>query len=86
MPWAFTDNGGRFFWETQGEPSCWKSIYYPSRDPEHEIYDLTCMAILLGIISGELPIFTEEFSDWEGVDGEPYDFSRPDAFAPSGKS
>jgi hypothetical protein len=82
LPWAITDNGGRMFWLTAGEPSGWKTVYYASRDPNFEVHDLPCMAILLGIVNGELPLFAEEFADHEAVHGTAYYFSGPNAFVP----
>lgn len=61
LPWAVTDNGGRLFWLTSGPPSRWSTVYYPSRDSEFETYGLPVGEILWGAISGELPIFSEEF-------------------------
>lgn len=61
FPWAVTDNGGRFFWLLQGSPERWPSIYYPSRDPDYQAIALPISEIIAGLLSGELPLFQEEF-------------------------
>lgn len=61
FPWGMTDNGGRFFWITRGNADDWPTIYYPSRDPDFERYELSVSEIILGAISGTLPIFSDEF-------------------------
>jgi len=75
LPWASTDNGGRFFWLTEGSPTRWKTIYYPSRDPDFETYELSCSELLYGAVTGELPVFAEEF-------GSDYEYGKADAFVP----
>jgi len=61
FPWAVTDNGGRFFWLIDGAPEDWPTIYYPSRDPEFRKLESSTAAIIAGLLSGELPLFEEEF-------------------------
>src|SRR6185436_20078931 len=61
FPWAVTDNGGRFFWITDGQPDAWPTIYYPSRDPDYKELALSTSEIVYGLVSGELPLFHEEF-------------------------
>lgn len=34
LPWAVTDNGGRFFWLTSGPPDKWPTVYYADRSPD----------------------------------------------------
>ena len=82
LAWARTINGGKFFWETKGRPSSWKTVYYPSRDPDYVVHDLRCVEILLGVVTGQLPLFAEPFSDHEIDHGTPYDFAAPNAFVP----
>jgi hypothetical protein len=73
LPWALTDNGGRFFWLTKGHPEKWPTVYYADRSPEFEVYRMPCMELLYKAVSGELPIF-------EGPFGKEYQYGRPDAF------
>lgn len=61
FPWGVTDNGGRFFWLQRGPSERWPSIYYPSRDPDYRVLDLPVADIVAGLLSGELPLFEEEF-------------------------
>jgi len=61
FPWAVTDNGGRFFWLVDGSPEAWSTIYYPSRDPDFKELNLSSAAIVAGLLSGELPLFEQEF-------------------------
>jgi len=75
LPWAFTDNGGRFFWLTVGNPQDWATIYYPDRDPNFQVFAISAVDLLLGAISGTLPIFQESF-------GSDFAFGQADAFAP----
>ena len=65
FPWAVTDNGGRFFWLTEGSVERWPSIYYPSRDPDYRELQLATSEIVAGLLSGELPLFEEEFAGEE---------------------
>lgn len=76
LPWAITDNGGRFYWLTKGNPSKWPTIYYPSRDPDYESLTLPCVEIVLKTVAGKLKIFGEEF-------GSNYKYSDPKSFCPS---
>lgn len=69
FPWALTDNGGRFFWVIEGPPEEWASIYYPSRDPDHQELGLSTSEIVAGVLSGDLPLFQEEFG---GETAEPF--------------
>ncbi len=75
FPWGITDNGGRFFWLTSGNPDSWPTVYYPSRDPEFTRYELSTSEIVFGALTSKLPIFAEEF----GGDVVPPDFQL---FAP----
>jgi hypothetical protein len=61
FPWAITDNGGRFFWIVEGPPEFWTTVYYASRDPDFEELRLSSSEIIYGIISGDLPLFAQEF-------------------------
>src|SRR5262249_37952868 len=83
FPWAFTDNGGRLFWRTKGRPTSWKTVYYPCRGPNFEVFNQSCTAILLGVVTGELRIFAGPFSDYEAIHGSPYDFAQAGAFVPT---
>lgn len=75
LPWAGTDNGGRFFWLTTGEPNQWPTIYYPDRSPDFTRYDLPVGQIVAGAVLGELPIFAEPF-------GPEYEYGSADSFVP----
>jgi hypothetical protein len=75
LPWALTDNGGRFFWLTAGPPEQWPTVYYPDRSPEFSVYEMSCTELLYGAVSGEIPIFADEF-------GEDYRYGQPGAFVP----
>src|SRR5205814_1895372 len=61
LPWALTDNGGRFFWLTADPPEWWPTVYYPDRSPEYAVYEMSCTELLYGAVSGTIPIFAEEF-------------------------
>lgn len=61
LPWALTDNGGRFFWVTRGPSARWRTIYYPDRSPEFVDLASSTADIVLGAVTGALPIFSEEF-------------------------
>jgi hypothetical protein len=63
FPWGATDNGGRFFWLTEGVADEWRTIYYPSRDPDSQTFELSVSEILCCVLLGELPLFAEEFGD-----------------------
>jgi hypothetical protein len=76
LPWACTDNGGRFFWLAKGTPGMWPTVYYADRSPSFELYEMSCVEILYGAVSGELPIF-------QGPLGEDYEYGRADVFVPS---
>ncbi len=70
LPWASTDNGGVFCWLTKGSQSNWPTVYFdedPWRCVEKTVYELSCSEILLGAVTGELPIFEDEFG---GADPE----------------
>jgi hypothetical protein len=75
VPWAKTDNGGRFFWLTSGAPSNWATVYYPGRSPDFKVYEMSCTELLYGAVSGKVPIFREPFDD-------DYEYGRADAFVP----
>lgn len=75
LPWAITDNGGRFFWLTDGQPKNWPTVYYANRSPAFEVYRMPCTELLYKAVAGELPIF-------EGPFGKDYQYGRPDAFVP----
>jgi hypothetical protein len=75
LPWALTDNGGRFFWLTAGSPKRWPTVYYPGRSPEYTVYEMSCTELLYGAVSGAIPIFAEEF-------GDDYRYGQPEAFVP----
>jgi hypothetical protein len=75
IPWALTDNGGRFFWLTKTRPEDWPTIYYPDRSPDFIKYPVSCAELLFKAVAGILPIFAEEF-------GNDYEYGRPDAFLP----
>jgi hypothetical protein len=75
LPWASTDNGGRFFWLTKGGADEWATVYYADRSPEFGVYEMSCTELLYGAVSGELPIFREEF-------GDDHEYGRADAFVP----
>ena len=80
LPWAVTENGGNFFWLTIGPALNWPTVYRANRGAEFERIDLTCTEILLGIVTGRLPLFAEPFSDYEHEHGAPFDFASPHAF------
>jgi len=71
FPWGITDNGGRFFWITTGKADDWPTLYYPSRDPDFKSYDLSISEIILGAVSGALPIFADEFGGESFSNGIP---------------
>jgi hypothetical protein len=71
FPWGITDNGGRFFWVTGGNPAQWPIIYYPSRDPDFQKYEMRIFELVLGAVSGTLPIFLEEFGGEVTPEGIP---------------
>ena len=74
FPWAVTDNGGRFFWVTAGDPGRWSTIYYPSRDPDYRELELSTSEILCGLVSNELNLFDDEFGDEPALSlFEPFD-------------
>lgn len=73
--WAKTDNGGRLFWLTEGEPDAWPIVYYANRDSDFCVYNMTCTELVYGAVSGTLSIFVEEF----GLD---FQYGRADAFLP----
>jgi hypothetical protein len=75
LPWAITDNAGRFFWLTSGLPKDWPTIYYPDRSPDFEVYRMPCAELVYGAVSGDLPVFGEEF-------GAEHEYGRADAFVP----
>lgn len=79
LPWALTDNGGRFFWRTRGPRATWSTVYYADRSPDYEILTHGCGELLLGILDGTIPIFREEFSLAGGRAA-----SRESAFIPVG--
>jgi hypothetical protein len=75
LPWATTDNGGRFYWLTKGEADCWPTIYYPDRAPDYREYNMTSTELLYAAVSGSVPIFAEEF-------GPDFQYGRADSFVP----
>jgi hypothetical protein len=61
LPWAVTENGGCLFWLTKGGRSKWPTIYFPDdRRVEFEELQLSCSEILVGLMSGENPIFGDD--------------------------
>jgi hypothetical protein len=75
LPWATTDNGGRFFWLTIGEPDHWSTIYYADRAPDYCVYNMTSTELLYGAVSGTLPVFSGPF-------GPDFEYGRSDSFVP----
>jgi len=73
LPWATTDNGGRFFWLTAGSPNQWPTIYYADRAPDFHVYNMTSAELLYGAVSGDVPIFAGAF-------GSNYEYGCFDAF------
>ncbi len=63
LPWAATDNGGRFFWLTEGEPDSWMTVYTPDRSGGFREIEKDVPNIVWGLISGEFRLFAEEFGD-----------------------
>ena len=62
LPWALTDNGGRFFWRTRGPRDTWSTVYYADRSPDYEVLTHGSGELLLGILDGTIPLFRDEFS------------------------
>jgi hypothetical protein len=75
LPWAITDNGGRFFWLTKGSPANWPTIYYADRSPEFGLFEMPCTELLFKAVSGESMIF-------EGPFGSDFNYGQPDSFRP----
>jgi SMI1-KNR4 cell-wall len=76
LPWAATDNGGRFFWLTAGKPNTWSTVYYSDRSPDFQVFEVSCTELLLGAVSGTVPIFKGPFD-------EDFEYGQADAFVPS---
>lgn len=75
LPWARTENGGRFFWLTKGKTGNWSTIYYAGRSPRYEEFKVTCTELVFGAVTGELPIFN-------GIFEEDFEYGQQDAFIP----
>jgi hypothetical protein len=69
LPWAATDNGGRFFWLTEGPSESWTTIYAPDRSGGFTEIEMDVPAIVWGLISGEFRLFAQEF-------GEDYEYGE----------
>jgi hypothetical protein len=75
LAWAVTDNGGRFFWLTDGPADKWPTVYYGDRSPQFEVYGFSCCELVAGAVTGDIPVFAEAF-------GDDFAYGRPDAFVP----
>jgi hypothetical protein len=73
VPWAWTDNGGRFFWATSGPPAKWPTVYWAGRTMEYERFKMPCAELVFKAVSGQLPVF-------EGAFGSDHEYGRPDSF------
>jgi hypothetical protein len=75
IPWAWTDNGGTFFWVTSGSPEKWPTVYWPEKTPPKDIkvYRVQSAEVVFKAVSGKLRLFKEAF-------GEDYQYGRPDSF------